>query len=1039
MKLYPRVALLLLLALLFSTSDIAWGSVPFQDDIGTILSQSDGSRVSLQCEYIMSIGRSGKSFGVKEFCERQPAQPRLVVVSTHPLPVSRYWSCDLEGVLSTFSGVTRNGSVFRQRILIVSARDVLIYCDQRGRPFLFPPLKGLGIEWPNKRSVADLANTGTTQAASISTMDEGSLPSLPDDPLTEEITLDNRTGLKYLPDGAYVHLCDRVVSSAFGDSFYIEEPDRSSAIRVCGMYANYPYYPSPGDLIEISGMLSTEGGERTILADSSNPAHFVIALDSGYTIPRPLGMVNKVIGGGMAGQYTQGIGSSVSLNNTGLLVTTWGKVTSDIYYDAYGSYYFIDDGSGVQDSQGHNGIKVHDNSRSPAIGDYLTLTGIAACEISAGKIASIPCILTIDYTPATSGTGTGTLSGSVTADSNAANQVVRIYGTGGSTTCTLGGNGSGTYTMSGIRAGVHTFSADLLGYTRDTAKVTITANQNSTQNFVLSGAQATIMAAAAPSTITACTGEPSAITAVAYYDSGIGCGNSIVTFQTDHGQFAADTHTQQIQVTTNAQGKAAVKLWQGSDSPGIAHITMSSTSPTASGSIDVPIVCPIPQNVSATGVGTGKIAIYWDACPNATGYEVYRGIVAGGDKSVLTGTAQPAFDGSSKMMFIDSTAADDTTYYYSVKAVYGCGTSEASSEDSAVTNNAAIPWDTRNSTSIVTAALARSPESISCPVDVIGPDGTVYTSGLSPISPPVAGPPGPEPADASLGGQMMAAATGTEPNNAHSGPFRKVESYPGYRKETAYAVLPTAVNIRVTPATYPDGTKRMKKGKLVDCPNSGDIPFMYLGSLGSHNEHVDAGLRYEPSDGKWNLFFLIGPSRTFWVFDPNMPAGADLNEYPTPSNGNPWPEFNCGTAVLLEYWCGKDKDPQNKQMKNGVWLRGTGTTGQRAVFAEVNGHPQNGSGVAMKRVSSIGQYLPVNYPATATTQYDVGYQKAGSYFLEGEWTGVQIYDMTRACYVDADHAKFKQEFPTNDIDANVVTFFMKSPYYWEQHINIDLR
>ena len=323
MKLYPRVVLLLLLALLLSASGIAWGSVPFQDDIGAILNQPDGSRISLQCEEIMSIGRSGKSFGIKEFCERQPAYPRLVVVSTHPLPVSRYWSCDIQGQLSTFSGVTRNGGVFRQRVLIVSAQDVLIYCDQRGRPFLFPPLKGLGIEWPNKRSLADLESTSTTQAASISTMDEGSLPSLPDDPLTEEITPDNRTGLKYLPDGAYVHLRDRVVSSAFGDNFYIEEPDRSSAIRINGMYA---YYPSAGDLIEISGVLTTEGGERTILVDSSNPAHFVTTLDSGYTIPRPLGMVNKVIGGGIAGQYTQGVGSSVGLNNTGLLVTAWGKV-----------------------------------------------------------------------------------------------------------------------------------------------------------------------------------------------------------------------------------------------------------------------------------------------------------------------------------------------------------------------------------------------------------------------------------------------------------------------------------------------------------------------------------------------------------------------------------------------------------------------------------------------------------------------------------------------------------------------------------------
>lgn len=171
MKLYPKVVMLLLFVVLLSVSGVAWGSVPFQDDLGACLSQPDGSRITLPCEEIYKIGRSGKSFAIKEFCEPQPMRPRLVVVSTRPLPVSPYWTCDLTGVLSSLSGVSRSGSAINQRVLIVSPDNVLIYCDQRGRPFLFPPLKGLGMEWANKRSLAEIA--GESLASYSKRIDNG--------------------------------------------------------------------------------------------------------------------------------------------------------------------------------------------------------------------------------------------------------------------------------------------------------------------------------------------------------------------------------------------------------------------------------------------------------------------------------------------------------------------------------------------------------------------------------------------------------------------------------------------------------------------------------------------------------------------------------------------------------------------------------------------------------------------------------------------------------------------------------------------------
>ena len=102
-----------------------------------------------------------------------------------------------------------------------------------------------------------------------------------------------------------------------------------------------------------------------------------------------------------------------------------------------------------------------------------------------------------------------------------------------------------------------------------------------------------------------------------------------------------------------------------------------------------------------------------------------------------------------------------------------------------------------------------------------------------------------------------------------------------------------------------------------------------------------------------------------------------------------------------------------------------------------------------------GDWAPTGSPAKATPRsrarrvryaetirrlprgrYDAGYTKSGSYFLDGEWTGVQVYDMTRSWYVDSSHARYRQEFPVND--ENVVRFTTQAAYYWE-HVSIDLR
>lgn len=66
---------------------------------------------------------------------------------------------------------------------------------------------------------------------------------------------------KRLADGAEVKLSERIVSAAYDGIFYVQEPDRSSGIRV--KYGQ-PLYP--GARVDVLGRMSTINGERYIVA-----------------------------------------------------------------------------------------------------------------------------------------------------------------------------------------------------------------------------------------------------------------------------------------------------------------------------------------------------------------------------------------------------------------------------------------------------------------------------------------------------------------------------------------------------------------------------------------------------------------------------------------------------------------------------------------------------------------------------------------------------------------------------------------------------
>ncbi|MDI6828783.1 MAG: hypothetical protein QME62_09890 [Armatimonadota bacterium] len=153
--------------------------------------------------------------------------------------------------------------------------------------------------------------------------------------------------VKRQPTGTVVALAGEVVSAVFAGEIYIQEENRSSGICV-----RTNSLVTEGDRVAVIGTLEMENNEYLI-----NNAR--IYLMSPGEPPKPLGMPNSRIGDGNG------------LSNIGLLVTTWGRVTS-----TRNDSFFINDGS--LDSPG---LKVRCNGHTPPTeGQYVIVTGVASLE-----------------------------------------------------------------------------------------------------------------------------------------------------------------------------------------------------------------------------------------------------------------------------------------------------------------------------------------------------------------------------------------------------------------------------------------------------------------------------------------------------------------------------------------------------------------------------------------------------------------------------------------------------------------------------------
>ncbi len=185
------------------------------------------------------------------------------------------------------------------------------------------------------------------------------------------------TAIKTLADETDACLEGLTVSAVFDDFFYVEAGDRSSGIRV----NKEDHDAQIGMTVKVCGTVRTnDDGERYIEADTAS--------EDGEGTVNSLFLLSRSIGGGdwmydpATGTGQKGIAGAVDLNNIGLLVSTSGRVTYSC-----ASYFYIDDGSALQDGSGYLGVRVlpYDLAVPPATA-RVRVTGVSSCFKLNGNI-----------------------------------------------------------------------------------------------------------------------------------------------------------------------------------------------------------------------------------------------------------------------------------------------------------------------------------------------------------------------------------------------------------------------------------------------------------------------------------------------------------------------------------------------------------------------------------------------------------------------------------------------------------------------------
>ena len=160
-------------------------------------------------------------------------------------------------------------------------------------------------------------------------------------------------------DGAGITLLNKVVTDSVPGQFWIQEADRSAAVKVI---SDAPV--EAGDVVNIAGALTISGGQRVFAAD-------VVEIVSSAELPLAPWINLGNVGGKSFNAATPGITNGHSLYNVGLMVTAVGAITYISTADSNDQYFYMRDGSEPR----HRATGVH-RKQHPAGGRHGARNGI---------------------------------------------------------------------------------------------------------------------------------------------------------------------------------------------------------------------------------------------------------------------------------------------------------------------------------------------------------------------------------------------------------------------------------------------------------------------------------------------------------------------------------------------------------------------------------------------------------------------------------------------------------------------------------------
>lgn len=419
-------------------------------------------------------------------------------------------------------------------------------------------------------------------------------------------------------DGSWVYLTGQIVNyvgtyysyaiptPGWVNVYYIQGLDRTSGIRVWTANSSV----SAGYVVDVMAKLDTKDGQRLLgIIDTTYPYDYssveckVLSTNtSNRTVP--VGMNNRDLGGSTIGNNL-GITDGYGLYNIGSYVTVWGKVlekgTYQFAQSSYGNtkpYIRIDDGSGVLSGNctpsyggpyGSDGVTVfgingYSYYTQVTVGDYISVTGVSSVWKPNGSTDTYRSIWTSNYavnqtaTPTTRQVyNTGTITGTVKLyDMPDAEAKVQVFCTSGHSailTVTRGtdGSGSATYSFNSIPRTVivggyynyptYAVSVKCEGFkTRTYTAISPGTGSGTVRNIYVVPLRK-IYATASTFSLSACSGQPSTITATVRDADHNPVQGVTVRFKTDRGSFDSGSVVRTATATTAADGTATAALY----------------------------------------------------------------------------------------------------------------------------------------------------------------------------------------------------------------------------------------------------------------------------------------------------------------------------------------------------------------------------------------------------------------------------------------------------------------------------------------------